>query len=397
MTAASLHVRLIQTADQLKTFCDSALDASFLTIDTEFMREKTYYPQLCLVQVATDKEAVVIDTLADGMDLSPLWDLFAVEGLPKVFHAASQDLEIFANLAGALPRDLFDTQIAAMVLGLGDQIGYDKLIKETTGEIIDKSSRYSDWAARPLSKRQIDYAAGDVTFLRDAYIDVQERIKQSGRGTWVDEEMAKVADLSRYQLDPMQVWKKLKVRSDKWRFLLVLQHLAAWRERDAQRRDLPRGRILRDDTLLDIAGSEPTSVDALKSVRGVTPKMAEGSLGKHIIRAVNEALAQPKESAPVVPRKKPLTDEQSAKLSLLKMLLSVCAANAGTAARLLANSADLEELARNKPETWSQIDVPCLSGWRAELFGDAALRLISGQIWIGFDQGAVSVRETAQL
>ena len=392
MSSTNLHIRLIETSEQLLTFCTSAQSASFLTIDTEFMREKTYFPQLCLVQVASDVEAVVIDTLSKAINLEPLWRLFMNTSMPKVLHAASQDLEIFVRTAGGLPSPLFDTQVAAMVVGLGDQIGYDKLIKETVGSVIDKTSRYSDWTLRPLSKRQIDYAAGDVTHLRDAYTVLIERLTQNDRFSWVNEEMTKLCDTSRYQNDPMNAYKRLKVRTDKTRFIAILQQLAAWREAEAQNRDIPRGRVLRDDTLLDLAGAEPSTVEALRKVRGITDKMAEGLIGKAIIRAINNGLATPKDKIFIPKRKPALTDEQSAKLSLLKMLASVKAAEVGTATRLLASTADLEELARAPVDDWGGIDISCLKGWRNELFGEAAKALVRGQLWIGFSDGQITVR-----
>jgi len=396
MSQTDLHIRLIETTDQLVTFCKSAQSAPFLTVDTEFMREKTYFPQLCLVQVGTETEAVVVDALAPGIDLQPLWDLLLKTAMPKVFHAASQDLEIFARLAGDLPSPLFDTQIAAMVVGIGDQVGYDKLVKETLGVSVDKSSRYSDWSVRPLAKRQIDYAAGDVTFLRGVYIKLINLLAEQDRQSWVDEEMAKIAVLSKYQNDPENAYKRLKVRSDKAKFVAVLQELASWRELDAQTRDVPRGRIMRDDTLLDLAGAAPTTVDALKKIRGISDKAAEGKLGKEIIRAVNLGLAIPKDQIVLAKRKPALTDEETAKLSLLKMLLSVKAAEAGTAARMLASSQDLEELARTPLDDWPENDIPCLSGWRKGLFGDAAQSLVQGKLWIGFDGGRVQVRDSSQ-
>ena len=395
MSQTDLHIRLIETTDQLVTFCKSAQSAPFLTVDTEFMREKTYFPQLCLVQVGTETEAVVVDALAPGIDLQPLWDLLLKTAMPKVFHAASQDLEIFARLAGDLPSPLFDTQIAAMVVGIGDQVGYDKLVKETLGASVDKSSRYSDWSVRPLAKRQIDYAAGDVTFLRGVYIKLINLLAEQDRQSWVDEEMAKIAVLSKYQNDPENAYKRLKVRSDKAKFVAVLQELASWRELDAQTRDVPRGRIMRDDTLLDLAGAAPTTVDALKKIRGISDKAAEGKLGKEIIRAVNLGLAIPKDQIVLAKRKPALTDEETAKLSLLKMLLSVKAAEAGTAARMLASSQDLEELARTPLDHWPENDIPCLSGWRKGLFGDAAQSLVQGKLWIGFDSGRVQVRDSS--
>ena len=396
MSQTDLHIRLIETTDQLVTFCKSAQTAPFLTVDTEFMREKTYFPQLCLVQVGTETEAVVVDALASGIELQSLWDLLLTTPMPKVFHAASQDLEIFARLAGDLPAPLFDTQIAAMVVGIGDQVGYDKLVKETLGVSIDKSSRYSDWSVRPLAKRQIDYAAGDVTYLRGVYRKLMALLEQQDRQAWVDEEMAKIAVLSKYQNDPAQAYKRLKVRTDKAKFIAVLQQLASWRELDAQNRDVPRGRIMRDDTLLDLASAEPTTVEDLKKIRGVSDKLAEGKIGKEIIRAVNLGLATPKDQIVITKRRPALTDEETAKLSLLKMLLSVKAAEAGTAARMLASSQDLEELARTPLDLWQEKDIPCLSGWRKGLYGDAAKALVQGKLWIGFENGSVQVRDSSQ-
>jgi ribonuclease D len=384
------HPAMIEDQAALVAFCERARSADFLTVDTEFVREKTYYPLLCLVQVATAEEAVAIDPLAEAMDLAPLFALMTETDMPKVFHAAGQDLEIFANLAGALPSPLFDTQIAAMVCGFGEQVGYERLARALAGAELDKTARYTDWSRRPLTETQIDYALGDVTHLRTVFVELTDRLTRENRVGWVQEEMAAVADLKRYQTDVRDAWRRLKPRGDKPQFLNVLVAVAAWREREAQRRDVPRNRIIRDDTVMEIAASAPKNAGDLGQVRGYSENAARGKQGTAILEAVQEGLAQPRDAAPKLKKRKPLSDAAAQGAALLRVLLKSRAENADVAQRIVANAEELEQLA----ERGAGADVPALSGWRRDLFGEAALELLAGRLYIGFEDGKVAERKT---
>ena len=376
---------MIEDQAALEAFCKRAATATFLTVDTEFVREKTYYPLLCLVQVASDDEAVAIDPLAPDMDLAPLLALMNETSMPKVFHAAGQDLEIFANLAGTLPSPLFDTQIAAMVCGFGDQVGYERLARSLAGAELDKTARYTDWSRRPLTDTQINYALGDVTHLRTVFVELTNRLERDGRVQWVEEEMAAIADLRRYQPDVQDAWRRLKPRGDKPQFLNVLVSVAAWREREAQRRDVPRNRIIRDDTVMEIAAK--TAGD-LGGVRGYSDNAARGKQGQAILAAVEEGLAKPREDAPKVKKRKPLSEAAAQGAALLRVLLKARAENAEVAQRIVANAEELDLLA----EKGADSEVPALSGWRYELFGEAALELLAGRLFIGVEDGKVTER-----
>ena len=382
------HPAMIEDQAALEAFCERARSADFLTVDTEFVREQTYYPLLCLVQVATADEAVAIDPLAEGVDLAPLFALMAETDMPKVFHAAGQDLEIFANLAGALPTPLFDTQIAAMVCGFGEQVGYERLARSLAGAELDKTARYTDWSRRPLSETQIDYALGDVTHLRKVFVELTNRLERDNRVSWVQEEMAAIADIRRYQADVQDAWRRLKPRGDKPQFLNVLVSVAAWRELEAQRRDVPRNRIIRDDTVMEIAASAPKNAGDLGQVRGYSENAARGKQGQAILEAVQEGLAKPRDAAPKLKKRKPLSDAAAQGAALLRVLLKSRAENADVAQRIVANTEELEKLA----EKGEGADVPALSGWRRDLFGEAALELLAGRLYIGFENGKVTER-----
>ena len=383
---------MIEDQAALEAFCQRAASATFLTVDTEFVREKTYYPLLCLVQVASDDEAVAIDPLAPDMDLAPLFALMTETSMPKVFHAAGQDLEIFANLAGTLPSPLFDTQIAAMVCGFGDQVGYERLARSLAGAELDKTARYTDWSRRPLTDTQINYALGDVTHLRTVFIELTSRLERDGRVGWVEEEMAAVANLSRYQPDVQDAWRRLKPRGDKPQFLNVLVSVAAWRELEAQRRDVPRNRIIRDDTVMEIAASAPKTAADLGGVRGYSDNAARGKQGQAILAAVEEGLAKPRDAAPKLKKRKPLSDSAAQAAALLRVLLKARSENADVAQRIVANAEELEILA----EKGLDAGVPALTGWRYDLFGEAALELLAGRLFIGVEDGKVTERRQAQ-
>ena len=359
----------------LSSICAEFATEDFITIDTEFMREKTYYPQLCLVQLAIDKKAIAIDTLADGLDLAPLIELLTNKNVLKVFHAARQDLEIFNQLCGELPAPIFDTQIAGMVCGFGDSVSYDKLVQSLTGVHLDKNSRFADWSQRPLSEEQIGYALADVTHLRPVYRALIESIEKSGRMGWIADEMAKMADPAPYNPDPETAWQRLKIRSGKPKFLAVLQQIAAFREREARKRDIPRNRILRDDVLMDIAAHAPTTPQELARTRTFNTQVANGRLGQEIIKVVKKGLSLPKDAAPRLPPNEDKRDAPGPIVELLKVLLKIRSEEENVAARLIATAADIDSIALD-----DDADVPALSGWRRDLFGADAINLKHGRI-----------------
>ncbi|WP_119680200.1 ribonuclease D [Indioceanicola profundi] len=366
---------LITTTDHLAAFIDRLKGADYVTVDTEFMREKTYWPQLCLVQIGGPEEAAAIDPLAPGIDLAPLFELMRDERTLKVFHAARQDIEIFFHLTGSIPKPLFDTQVAAMVCGFGDQVGYETLITKLTPARIDKSSRFTDWSHRPLTERQLTYALSDVTHLRPAYEKIRRRLVKTGREHWLEEEMAILTDPATYRLEPEDAWRRLKVRTEKPRFLAILKEVAAWREREAQRKDIPRNRILRDEALVEIAAHAPTNVEDLARTRGLGGGMANGRQGTELLQAVSAALAIPDKE---LPRPAPRVETPQGLgpiVELLRVLLKMVSDENEVAARLIANASDLELIAAD-----DDADVPTLKGWRREVFGEAALKLKHGRL-----------------
>ena len=362
---------LITDNDTLAAFCRRMHGERFVTIDTEFMRDRTYYPKLCLVQVAGEQEAVAIDPLAPGLDLGPLLAVLADESVLKVMHAARQDLEIFHNL-GRLPAPFFDTQVAAMVCGFGEEVAYDTLVSKLAGAHFDKSSRFTDWSRRPLSEAQIRYALGDVTHLRVIYAKLAERIEKAGRMAWVAEELQALLDPALYAQLPEEAWRRLKMRTRDARFVAIVQALAAWREREAQRRDLPRARILRDDLLMEVAANRPQSVDDLRALDRVNLDR-ESVAG--VVAAVRSAVALPKSALPAVPEPVVLPRGIGPTVDLLRVLLKYRSEESGVAQRLLANTAELEAIAVD-----DEAEVPALHGWRREIFGEDALALKAGRI-----------------
>ena len=366
---------LITTTSDLEAFCRSLAGADYITVDTEFLREKTFYPQLCLVQVAGPNGAVAIDPLAEGIDLAPLIDVLNDPAVLKVFHAARQDVEIFFHLTGKIPHPLFDTQVAAMVCGFGDSVGYETLVTKLAGARIDKSSRFTDWSQRPLTDRQLHYALSDVIHLRPAYEKLRKRLHRTGREHWLEEEMAVLTDPATYQSDPDNAWMRLKVRTNKPRFMAVLKELAAWREREAQRRDLPRSRVLRDEAMLEIAAHAPTTVDDLARTRGMGRGFAEGRQGADVLAAVQRGLDLPDSELPrVEPREEPPAGIAPI-VELLRVLLKMKCDEEHVASKLVASASDLEAIAAD-----DNADVPALHGWRRELFGNDALALKHGRI-----------------
>ena len=379
----------ISTTPELASLCRDLSSADFIAVDTEFMREQTYYPKLCLIQVASPDAAATIDPLARDLDLKPLWELMAQPGQVKVFHAARQDLEIFHIESGFIPAPVFDTQVAAMVCGFGDQISYVNLVRAVTGEQLDKSSRFTNWSKRPLTDKQLQYALGDVTHLRDVYHHLQDELQKSGRASWLDEEMAVLTNTSTYEQHPEEAWQRLKSKVKNRRSMAVLMSLAAWRERAAQKQDVPRQRILRDDALYDIANQSPRSTEDLASLRSLGEGFSRSGRAKEIIAAVDEGLVRNIQDVPTLRPGQPLSAEATATLELLKVLLKSAAARHGVAPRLIADASDLEQLARHENP-----HVPALQGWRRDLFGADALSLKRGELALTLKDGDVTVIPT---
>lgn len=314
---------LITESAALAAFCAKVSSSSYVTVDTEFMRDRTYYPQLCLVQVAGPDDAAAIDALAPGIDLSPLLALMDNPAILKVFHAARQDLEIFYNLTGRVPTPLFDTQVAAMVCGFGDQVSYETLAAQLSRARIDKSVRFTDWAQRPLSERQVTYALSDVTHLRPAYEALARKLAANGRAGWLQEEMATLLDPATYRLDPEEVWRRMRPRGAKPKFLAIMKEVTAWREREAQRRDTPRNRVVRDETILDLCAHAPTTLDELARMRGLSKNFADGRLGQELLDAVKRGLAMPQAEIPTLPEGPDLPSGLGPIVELLKVLLKM--------------------------------------------------------------------------
>ncbi|MEE3049124.1 MAG: ribonuclease D [Pseudomonadota bacterium] len=378
-------MKVIATTAALKKFCAEAMTARYVTVDTEFMRENTYYPKLCLLQIASADDAVLVDPLADGIDLAPVFALMAAPQVLKVFHAARQDIEIFVHLSGAVPAPIFDTQIAGMACGFGDAISYDRLVKSVVGVEIDKSSRFTDWARRPLGDRQLTYALSDVTHLRLVFEALEERLRANGREPWLADEMAVLTDPATYVVAPEDAWRRLKLRNPKPRTLAVLRELAALRENEARRRDLPRNRVLRDEVLTEIAASVPSTPEELARARSISDNVAKGKLGQGILEAVRRGANSDRNSWPRPPAATPPRRGREPVVELLRVLLKLKAEEHGVAQKLIANMADLDLIADD-----DDADVPALSGWRREIFGDAAIALKHGGVALTIRDGEIA-------
>ena len=366
---------LITDKDALTEFCARQATAEFVTVDTEFMRDRTYWPELCLVQVAGPKEAAAIDPLAPDMDLAPLFALMANTQVLKVFHAARQDIEIFHKMMGAVPAPLFDTQVAAMVCGFGESASYETLAGKLAGARIDKSARFTDWSHRPLTERQIQYALTDVVPLRTVYEKLQSRLKRNDRASWLEEEIRVLTDPATYTIDPRESWRRFKLRGSSRRTLALLRELAAWREVAAQQRNLPRNRILRDEQVLEIASHAPSGPADLARTRGIGKGFVDGKLGAEVLEVVKHALALPEEAHPEPPPRRELPPGIGPLVDLLRVLLKLRCEEHGVAQKLVASAEDLELIAAS-----DQAEVPALSGWRRELFGSDALDLKHGRL-----------------
>jgi ribonuclease D len=372
---------VLTTTPDLAALCAELARETFVAIDTEFMRDRTYYPQLCLVQVAGANRAAAIDALAPGIDLAPLQALLANPDVLKVFHAARQDLEIFYHLSGQVPAPLFDTQIAAMVCGYGEEVGYETLVSQIAKGRIDKSSRFTDWSRRPLSQEQLAYALGDVIHLRVIYERLRHQLEQSGRSEWVAEELAGLGEPATYDQPLDDAWQRIKVRSREPRFLAILRALAAWREAEAQRRDVPRNRIVRDDLLLEIAANRPTTAEEVTRLRRIS---LDRRSAEAVAAAVRAALALPADELPRLEPAPKLPRGLGPAIELLRVLLKLQCEEHQVAQRLVANTSDLEAIASQR-----RPDVPALKGWRFEVFGRAALALKRGELSLAIANGRV--------
>ena len=377
--------RLIAESETLAGLCAVWRELAFVTVDTEFMRESTYRARLCLVQIgAPGFEPVAVDPLANGIDLSPLYDLLARAPVLKVFHAARQDVEVLLPLAGGVPHPLFDTQIAAMVCGFGESVGYETLVAKLARGRIDKTQRFTDWARRPLTERQLNYALSDVSHLRVVYEKLAAELERTGRRSWLDEELAVITDRATYEAPPEEAWRRLKVRGGNRRYLAILRELAAWREVEADRRDKPRGWVLRDNALSEIAAQRPRTARELAKLRSVSQRTAESATGAALLEAVKRGLALPDEECPSPPPRNEASSAPAALTDLLKVLLTFKSEETGVARRLIANADDLERIARGETA-----GVPALQGWRRSLFGDDALALVEGRLALSVEDGTL--------
>ena len=378
----------ITTTAELAAFCNELKGQPFIAVDTEFMRETTYWPKLCLIQVASPDTEACIDPLADGIDLTPLLDVLRDPSILKVFHAARQDVEIFNNL-NAMPTPLFDTQVAGMAAGFGEQIAYDALVRQMLKVELDKSSRFTDWARRPLSENQLTYAIADVTHLATLFPILRDRLDKAGRLAWVEEEMKALNDPAAYDVDPEKAWRRLRPRKTAAKYLAVFKAVAAWRERTAQTRDQPRGRILKDEAIDELATQAPTSLEGLNTLRSVPKGFGGSKFGPDLLAAIKTALADPEGYAPVLEKSGPPPPASAgAVVELLKVLLKARAEEAGVASKLIATVSDLEKIAAN-----DEADTPALQGWRLEAFGSDALKIKRGELALVLDGTRVRVVE----
>ncbi|MET0439543.1 MAG: ribonuclease D [Devosia sp.] len=387
---------LIVSTEALSAFCERAAQFDFVTVDTEFLRETTYWPRLCLIQVATDDEAVLIDPLADHLDLKPFFALLANPSVTKVFHAARQDIEIFVKLTGAVPHNIFDTQIAASVCGFGDSASYDSLVRAICKVELDKSSRFTDWSARPLSEKQRLYALADVTYLRDIYRELRKQVEQTRRWDWVEDELTVLRSIDTYVVQPEEAWERLKMKINRPRDLAALKVLAEWRERKAQTTDQPRSRVFKDDALFDLAVQRPLTSDAFDKLRAVPRGFGRSSAAAEIIELLKGVEAVQKADLPVLPERYRGPSPKGAVGDLIRVLLKSVAEQHGVAARILATSDDIDALVLD-----DEADVPALKGWRRKLFGEKALAIKHGRIGLaatrkGVIEFAVNQTEAAE-
>ncbi|HWK14296.1 MAG TPA: ribonuclease D [Rhizobiaceae bacterium] len=383
---------LITTQEQLESVVAALSKSAFVTVDTEFIRETTFWPELCLIQMAAPGVTALVDPLAEGMDLAPFFALMADEAVLKVFHAARQDIEIVFNLGGLIPHPVFDTQIAAMVCGFGDSVSYDQLVQKITGTRLDKSSRFTDWRHRPLSDRQLEYALADVTWLIPVYEHLRDELEREGRAHWVNEEMEALTARETYDTRPEDAWKRLKMRVRKPIEFAIIKEIAAWRDREARGRNVPRGRVLKDDALYEVAQQAPRDVAALSRLRAVPKGWERSSSAAGLLEAVNRAFDIPKEELPKLPKFVQPAEGTSAAVELLKVLLRLVAEAQGVAPKVLASSDDIERIAAEGEDA----KVDALAGWRREVFGEQALKLVRGEIGLRFHHRRIATYELPQ-
>jgi len=384
-----ISMQLITNQNDLVDVVEALSRSDFVTVDTEFIRETTFWPELCLIQMAAPGVTALIDPLAPGIDLQPFFDLMANEKVLKVFHAARQDIEIVFHRGGLIPHPVFDTQIAAMVCGFGDSVSYDQLVQRITGTQLDKSSRFTDWRHRPLSDKQLTYALADVTYLIEVYLDLKARLEKAGRAHWLNEEMDVLTSRGTYDIKPEDAWRRLKMRVKKPVELAVLQKIAAWREREARERNVPRSRVIKDDALYEIAQQQPKDTTAMARLRSIPKGWERSSAAAGLIAAVNEALLLPKEELPKVTRPPQPSEGANAAAEILKVLLRIVAEKQGVAPKILATGDDIDRIAADG----ANADVGAMHGWRRDVFGDKAVQLINGELAIRFENRRISVFE----
>ncbi len=379
-------IPMITTTDGLAKLCGQLATSDFVAVDTEFMRQSTYWPQLCLIQIAGPEAEGVVDPLSPGLELTPFFELMAAKEVVKVFHAARQDIEIIYNLASLVPLPVFDTQIAAMVCGFGDAAGYGALVKRLLKRNLDKSSRFTDWARRPLSEKQLHYALGDVTHLRGIYQKLYERLTTTGRAAWVEEEMADLLNPANYLMEPMDAWRRLKMRARTPMELAIMIEVAAWRERTAQAMNVPRARVVKDDMIYDVISQAPKTLEELSRLRTVHEGFARSARGRELVEAVNKALARPAAELPELELSEPLPPSAVAIADLLRVLLKAVSARHDVATKLIATTDELDKIALD-----DAADVPALHGWRRTLFGEDALALKAGKVVLAVERGQIVV------
>jgi len=378
---------ITNTKDLIKA-CKKLSKAKFITVDTEFIREKNYWAKLCLIQVASLKEEFIIDPLAEDINLDAFYELMANKKVLKVFHACRQDMEIFfIEMKGKLPTPIFDAQIAAMVCGYGEQVSYEHLVNSIVKKNLDKSSRFTDWAQRPLTPKQLEYAISDVTHLRDIYLKLSEDLEAKKRKSWIKDEMQVLTNKEIYNPDPQESWKKIKINTNNRRTLGVLQELAAWREITAQKMDVPKSRILRDEALSNIALNPPKTQKDFASMRGLPGGLADNSMGKEIMEAIKRGQAQKNKELPERKKSEAMPGGIAPSVELLKVLLKMKSEDSGVAHRMIANNADLEQLAAYKDKA----EIAAMSGWRLKLFGADALKLLNGKLALSLEDHKVKI------
>ncbi|WP_375610456.1 MULTISPECIES: ribonuclease D [unclassified Bartonella] len=382
-------MNLITQTTDLKIALNALRTSDFVTVDTEFIRETTFWPQLCLIQLASPDVTVLIDPIAPDIDLQPFFDLMIDKKVVKVFHAARQDIETIYHLGGVIPSPLFDTQIAGSICGFGDSISYDQIVQRCTGHHLDKSSRFTDWSYRPLSEKQLLYALADVTYLRDVYLLLKKRLEKNQRAHWMDDEITILLNPKTYDMPEDEAWKKVKGQIKKPRELAVLQKIAAWREREARKYNMPRRHIIKDECLIEIAIQQPKDESALKRLRSLNKNWDKFSIAQSLIKAVHEGLEVDLSTLPPIPKHNPLNDTTAAVIDLLKVLLKIVANENSIAPKIIATSNDLEKIANGGIKK----NIPAMNGWRYEIFGQKAEQLLKGQIGFYFHDGKISTKQ----